>query len=240
MQLYCEQCNRKAVHQEVVEPYERKSGFDEDIQWFEEYYIAKCRRCDRITFVKRYGEEETWADNACGDRVYTYTYTLYREATVDKQRRKKKYFEHIPDSIQELYGDVIDTYNNRNLLILCPVGLRMVIEAICKEKRFDFELLFLANGVPVLDDEGQQMYRFLTLSEMIKKLHDSGYITLIQAEVLQLINEMGNDADYEITKDDDEMVGAVIEVLESMLYSIYVAPMKLTQKRKALMRLPDN
>lgn len=231
MQVYCETCNRKTNHQEVAEPFERKSGIDDDIQWFEKFYIAKCRGCDTITFVKKYGDKDMWEENAFGDREYTYTYTVYHEAPVDKQRhREKKYFKHVPDFIQDLYTEVIDAYN-RNSLILCSVGQRMVIEAICKEKSIDIELLFNADGTPKLDNAGEQKSRFLTLSEKINKLQGSGYITPIQAEVLHQIKGLGNDAAHEITKHDDKIIGAALEVLESMLYSIYeLAHLKLYKK----------
>jgi hypothetical protein len=231
MQVYCETCEGERSHQEVAQPYELNSGIDAEIRWFEKYYIAKCRGCETITFVKKHGNEEMWELDAFGEQEYTFTFTVYHEALVNRQRRRKrKDFKHVPDFIKYLYTEVIDAYN-RNLLILCPVGQRMIIEAICQEKGIEIELLSGKDGTPKLDDEGQQKYRNLTLSEKIDILQSSGYITPIQAAVLHQIKGMGNDAAHKITKHDDEIIGAALEVLESMLYSIYeLAGMHLYKK----------
>ncbi|MEC0307372.1 DUF4145 domain-containing protein [Paenibacillus lautus] len=221
MQVYCSECNRETNHSEVMSPYELKSNIYDDLQWIEKYYIVKCGGCDSVAFVKQYGDEDMWKEMPWGEREYYYKYTVYPEEPSGKQEQHIiKELYKVPAFINELYNEVVKAYNNSSF-ILCFVGLRMLIEAICKEKGIEKVPLTNKDGSPKRTDTGEYKYRFLGLSEKLKNLLQDGHITQVQYKVLDQIRDLGNESVHEMTKHNDLVVKEAIGVLENMLYNIY-------------------
>ncbi|MCR8659321.1 DUF4145 domain-containing protein [Paenibacillus endoradicis] len=224
MQVYCSSCKQKTNHETVVEPFEQKSSIDDDIQWSQKYYIVKCKGCNTVAFLEQYGDEEMWEASpwAEGEREYTYTYTTYPAEPLNKDEfYLAKEFYKVPKFIKELYSEVVDSYNNKSL-ILCSVGLRMIIEGICKEKGIDREVLTNRDGTPKTDNiTGEEKFRFLGLEEKLNLMLERDLITPIQSRTLHQIREMGNETAHEITKHDVIIILGALQVLENLLYNIY-------------------
>lgn len=222
MLVYCSECKRKTHHDAVIEPYEKRSGIDDDFQWIEKYYVVKCGGCKTTAFVKQYGDEDMWEETPWGDREYTHTYSVYPEEPAQKQEQHiAKEFIKVPAFIEDLYTEVVGAYNN-NSMILCSIGLRMIIEAICKDKGISNVPLTNKDGTPKRDSvTGEYKYRFLGLAEKLDLLLSNGYITQIQHRVLQQIKDLGNETAHEITRHSEHIVKEALGVLENMLYNIF-------------------
>lgn len=227
--VYCKKCNRKTNHcvlekdnillQHTISSNDFK---DVDFGFVENFYIVKCNGCDNISFLKEYGDEDQWEYDNHGDRHWYYSYTVYPEEpinTEDFHQIKKLY--KVPKFIKELYKEVVDSYNGKSL-ILCCVGLRMIIEGICKSQGIDKVGLTNRDGTPKLDNAtGEVKYRFLGLEEKINILLEKGLITQTQSRVLHQIREMGNQTAHEIAKQDRSIIKASLEILENQLFNIY-------------------
>ncbi|UNK19290.1 DUF4145 domain-containing protein [Paenibacillus sp. N3/727] len=222
MQVYCSECKRKTYHEGVIVPYELKSSVYDELQWIEKYHIVKCGGCKTVAFVKQYGDEDMWEETPWGDREYTHIYTVYPEEPIHKQEQHvAKKFIKVPAFIEDLYIEVVGAYNN-NSMILCSIGLRMIIEAICKDKGISNIPLTNQDGTPKRDDvTGEYKYRFLGLAEKLNTLLSNGYITQVQYQVLQQIKDLGNETAHEITRHSDLIIKEALGVLENMLYNIF-------------------
>lgn len=224
MKVYCEGCKTETFHEEVITPYTLK-GYPPifDTSWEESYYIARCKGCHTITFIKKYGDEDMWETNDFGEREHYVKYTIYQEETVDRQKLHSiQTFKKIPSLISGLYIEIVNAYN-RNLLLLCCVGLRMVIEAICKDKGIpDKSYSFNADDTPKVDSvTGEQKFRFINLNEKMAQLKQDGHITQVQLNVLLQIKDLGNESAHDITKHNEIIIREAIRVIETMLYNIY-------------------
>ena len=74
---------------------------------------------------------------------------------------------NVPRFIKDIYEEAVKSYNVDSL-ILCSVGLRMIIEAVCKEKGIDKEYLVNQDGTQKLSVTGEQKVKNLGLQD--KKL----------------------------------------------------------------------
>lgn len=205
-----------------------------DFQFEDNYYIVKCNGCDSISFLREYDDEDQWEHDDDGERYWYSTYTVYPEEPKNKHSllsQKKMY--NVPRFIKDIYEEAVKSYNVDSL-ILCSVGLRMIIEAVCKEKGIDKEYLVNQDGTKKIDSAtGEQKVKNLGLQEKIEKLLISGIITEPQSMVLHQIREMGNVSAHEITRHDEHILRRAIEILESLLFNIYeVSKLELFNRKR--------
>ena len=130
--IYCNWCQQptnhflKALHRSPVDWYLATIGeidrdaVAEDAQYVE-YRLWHCAGCDTGTFEIIYNEGEPYAPSArwLTPRQYFGVGT--------------KTFHHLPSTLKAIYEESIYAYNH-NKLVLCTIGLRALLEGICKDK----------------------------------------------------------------------------------------------------------
>lgn len=233
VKVYCRKCKNKTNH-EIVREIKTESD-SEDFYWEDTYYIVQCRGCDTLGFVRKYTDEDYKQFEEEGGYTLYYDYTVYPEEPKSKEvfiDHEVKDFYHLPKMIRQLYKQVIDAFN-LNLHYLCSVGLRAIIEAICKDKGFDCELLNNADGTPKIDpNTGKQKERFLKLEEKINKLLENKHIVETQANILHQIREMGNASAHDMLTPSGYILKEAIQVIEHTLENIYEMGKKEIFKRR--------
>jgi len=179
--------------------------FDEEVFGFHEhrYSLWSCAGCTAPTLEWQMGppssDNEEWEEFAFG-------YFPPRE----KDSIQRKRFRNLKPELSLLYGEVVTCFNS-DCLLLCTIGLRALIEAVCKDK-----------GVAGRDlkDRISGLIKFLPSLNLIEALHD--------------FRLAGNDAVHELqalTRDDAR---ASIEVIE--LNFLYDLDYKATQIRNSSKR----
>lgn len=209
--------------------YIEKSSPDDDISFKDEYYIVSCMGCDTIAFLNIYGDETMFIPTGPDwyDREYIKDYNVYPEAPeLENVRFNNKYdslhqFNNIPFFIDNLRKEVITAFE-KDMGLLCGMGIRMLVEAICKEKGIVQEQVE-KNGKPVIKDGAPKM-RNLTLFEKINILKDKNIIDEAQKQVLHQVREMGNDTAHEIKAHEVRILKQALHVVEFVLYNIYEMP----------------
>jgi hypothetical protein len=196
--LFCNTCRRPTNHNTIeengiqfkrvvprVRTNERQFKNMEDI-----YYLAQCLGCDSIKLVTEFHYEQEGQWNSM--------YHIYPDPTDRLDKLQHVSFRNLPESIFLFLSEVQMSYLNK-LFILCSVGLRMLIEAICIDKNVQGKLLI----------------------DKINKLNELGYITQLQTGVLHQIRLLGNKSAHEIVDQDDELVLEGLNVIHSLLFNIY-------------------
>lgn len=134
--IYCNRCKNftrnilRANHEQEFHPDEYP---EMEIPYAKGVWqIWQCLGCDSVVF------SEIWVTSEDQDPVsgeFTPTEYLYPERDNNKPDHiiKKKEFEHIPENLDGLYSEIIETFNHGSG-ILCAVGLRALIEGICVDK----------------------------------------------------------------------------------------------------------
>lgn len=178
-----------------------------------EYYILQCAGCDTVTFAKftKYLNEKL---------VYTIEdIKIYPEPSkVTPGITMKliiKYSNLIPQNIINLYAQLVSSYN-RELNLLCAIGLRTLIEAICNELNIIKGYKYDSEG-KALTQEGKKESIEGQIFGLFEKSHILWYETLI----LQRIREIGNAATHELVTPFTKELQSAIEIIERLLENIY-------------------
>jgi hypothetical protein len=221
--VYCSSCEKKTNHGKLMS-HRTQSDPKEDFEWISVYHIVQCLGCDKISFVNEYSDVTYFYQDEDGGFESFVDYTVYPEepngsniSTIVK--RDYQEYTNVPNFIKDLYFQVIDAFNFKSLL-LCAVGLRTLIEAICKDLNVVDGFLYDESGEIEVDKNGHQK-RSDNLYGKINGILEKGVITNKQSKILHQVRELGNYAVHEIEAPNRATVRGGIEIIENILHNIY-------------------
>lgn len=219
--VYCQKCNQQTYHH-IINTYTESSKIEDDIQWKSQYHIVKCAGCDEIAFVEQYSDEDSW-EYENGERVWQDRFTVFPEQPIklDVPRFwvEKQTFKNVPESIEQLYLQVIDVYN-KGYLLLATIGIRTLIEAICLNVGIYKGKLRNNDKIILLDRHDREMSRG-NLEGKIFGLYEQGMIIWDQTLILQKIRDLGNAAVHEIKPPSVIVLKSAIQIIEQLLTNVY-------------------
>jgi len=203
----CTRCHRATNHDVL---YSKKvGGHDEegDIHWGEEYQTVQCRGCGTISFtVESWNSEDTDPDGKL-----TPTLLLYPSRTIRKPMESHYY---LPYKVRGVYAETLTAISNK-APILAAIGIRAIVEAVCKDKG-------------CTEDK---------LEKNIDLLVTKGHLAADQADFLHLQRFMGNNAAHETTPPEQTELGAALDIAENLLTNLYVLPMLAEKMEKSQTQL---
>lgn len=194
---YCNECKRNTNHKILKLVHKDWENEIFGISGTDDYQIIECLGCNYISYrtVSSNSENVIYNDDysfECEEIVTNYPASLIECGKVSNSYR-------IPDKIRKIYNETLNAYANGNF-ILAGVGLRAVVEAICKNE----------------DIQGAN------LKTKIKNLCKEGFISKSDAAQLHGIRFLGNDSVHEIESSTKECIVLAIKILEHLLESKYI------------------
>ncbi len=218
MKSYCIKCNLPTNQQVLKE--EKNHYREEETGWWDEsaFQIIKCMGCDEISFRKLYNDISL-QQHSDDDET---TQELYPQRGAHS--RPIKPYRSLPFAITTIYREAIDAYN-ANLTLLCGVGVRAIVEAICIDKSVTEGKVKTKTGAERTSKN---------LDGKISGLATKGFLTTDNAEVLHELRFLGNEAVHELSKPTIDELGLAIDIIELILDNIYMIRRKalnLQQKR---------
>lgn len=205
-EIHCRSCESK-TKQKLLTNIE-ESGFadsNEHVSFYNCYQIAQCQGCATITFRKTHqnSEEEIPYQTPNGVEFVPVTYeTLYPNP--DYGRPPLDEIEiHLSPKLLKIYNETIKALNLR-LPVLCSIGIRAIVETICKNK----------NAL------GSNLYR--KIDDLVTKQ----VLTPNGASILHKLRVMGNDAAHEVKPHTIEQLNLALDVIENLISSVYILPSK--------------
>jgi hypothetical protein len=197
----CTECNRATNHEilhiEEIDGHDKES----EIHWGKSYKTVRCRGCGNISFAA-----ESWNSEDCDQEGQpVFRGALYPSRTVRKPI-ENHYF--LPEKVRRVYEETLSALGNK-APILAAIGIRAIVEAVCKDKECKRHNL-----------EGN-----------IDLLVEKGHLAADQAGFLHLQRFMGNAAAHEIAPPEKEELQAALDIAENLLINLYVLP-ELAQKMK--------
>lgn len=200
MKVYCFECRKHTNHRIIAE---EKVHTDPDcpVIYGETHYFCQCQGCDTHVYAISSWNEEHFDPRT---REVELTWKTYPHSEGERESVTNTY--DFPPKIRTLYLEIVDAINAQ-LPVLAAIGLRAMIEAICKER-----------GVSAPN-----------LQALIDGLAANGILTSAQADILHSHRFLGNVAAHEAVPAKPAELVAALEIAENMLRLIYTIP-KLSQQ----------
>jgi len=196
----CSGCSNKTSHQVLLSVDE--IGDTPGYSWAESFQIIECRGCELISFritSSNSDDYEYFGDGEVDNIEYE---SLYPSRIVGRSVISDTYY--IPTEVRKVYQETIKALNNE-CPILAGIGLRALIESVCKEKN--------ANG--------NNLYR--KIDDLVVK----NILTPTGSVILHKIRNLGNASAHEVKPHSPEQLFLAMDVIEHLLQDVYILPRKV-------------
>jgi hypothetical protein len=224
MKVLCIGCKHVTNHNILFE--KDQNYYEEDGGWWEQhnYQIVQCQGCDSISFRELYTDIslDQNSDYTGDDR---YVETLFPKRSLHTLPIKN--LLNTPLNIKRIYRESIDAYNN-DLSILCCVGLRAIIEGICKDKGIQKGEITTSKGVKRISRD---------LDGKINGLVATGFLTSQNSEALHDLRFLGNEAVHELTGPSIHDLAIAIKIVEHLIDTIYEMQRKAIQLKSIVKKI---
>ncbi|MGA4718978.1 DUF4145 domain-containing protein [Fictibacillus nanhaiensis] len=207
--VYCKSC--KGIRNHFIIYQYPVHQDNEDLEIILNHSVLKCAGCDEITYADVY-------NIAPFDEYSIGHIQIYPDPPAVSKAIHSKFlpFETtMPLNIQEIFEQLISSYNQKHNL-LCAIGLRTLIEAICNELRITKGFKYDNTGKP-LTQEGKKE----SIEGKIYGLFEHKHIVWYEALILQRIREIGNAAAHELVTPTSEELHSAIAIVEKLIDNIY-------------------
>lgn len=197
----CRECNRTTKHEVVVDVTQRGTHGPAEIgiDWIVEHQVVRCLGCETISFRRTDGTEEDIVQVGEDDWEYQPRVDVYPSPSVGRQPLGDS--DLLPEKIQRIYSETLKSLNETQP-VLCGIGVRAIVETICKDR-----------NSPGGD-----------LSQKINGLVGLGVLTQDGAAILHKVRTLGNDAAHEVKPHSLKELGLAFDVVDHLLLGVYILP----------------
>jgi hypothetical protein len=206
--LLCNSCEKETCHEIFVSVYTFNENNDARESCEEQYRIVQCKGCKSISFLKEYQNSES-GDYDENNQWQMNNYQEIYPAPVSGRKTMDVFY--LPFQISQIYKESLTALNNQ-LPILTGIGIRAIVETVCKQ----------------LGSKGKN------LPNKINDLLQRSIITPTQAEFLHELRILGNEAAHEVVPYNENILITAISLVENLLQNVYLIPevAKELKKRK--------
>ncbi len=204
--IACLRCDSFTNHKVLTSV---KCNWSEDeigIGGIDTFETVECLGCDVISFRLLSSNSENAALDDNGDVIYPDEETLYPNRIAGRKQIEDLYF--FPQDILKVYKETHGALCSR-FKILAGVGIRVLVESVCKNKN-------------ALGDN---------LEKKIDDLVGRGILSKDGADILHKTRLLGNRAAHEIVEPKEEELDVAMDIIENLLKNVYIIPEK-AQKLK--------
>mgnify|MGYP001618843025 FL=1 len=204
IKIACLQCDLITNH-EVISSVNNLWGDDYGMVGATDFEVVQCKGCEMISFRSASTcSEDIDGDPVTGEPYYPVTENLYPNRMVGKKVMKDSYL--LPYPVSEIYTEVHDAMC-RSSRILASIGVRILVEAICK--------LEGAKGT--------------NLEKKIDNLVQKGILTADNAETLHSTRLLGNRSAHEGEQSSTAEIAIAMDIVENLMHRVYIIPKKASK-----------
>jgi len=193
--VVCGECSRETAHEILTGVDSHDSDDEADIQVWHRFLVLQCRGCKTLSFCR---ESECTEDLDSEGGLIT-TRTLFPGRIAGRPTLRDIY--HLPSNLRMVYEESRAALME-GLAILTGIGIRAIVETVCNDKRTSGRGLF----------------------HKIPQLVEIGVITRNEANVLQDLRFMGNEAAHKVKAHTQEELNLAFDVVEHLLKTVYILP----------------
>jgi hypothetical protein len=197
----CRECQRETKHEIITDATLRGSdgpvGYS--IDWAIEHQIIRCLGCETISFRRTTGSDHDLVQIGEDEWEYQPLVEIYPNPREGRQPLTDSNL--LPDKIQRIYEESLAALNETQP-VLCGIGIRAIIETVCKDK----------------NATGSDLYH------KINSLVTLGVLTQDGADILHKLRTLGNDAAHEVKPHSIQELGLAFDVVDHLLLGVYILP----------------
>ena len=201
----CSECARKTYHKVLVslDKYgeEREKNFE--FYWCSHYQIIQCQGCKTVSFRHLSSNSDEYEPVGYEEFQQVEYEDLYPSRIEGRKGIDEGIF-HLPTNIQRIYKETLQALNAKSPL-LTGIGLRALVETVCKEKG--------ASGCNLLKK----------IDDLVKKK----ILTPTGAQILHKIRTLGNKTAHEVKPHSNKQLDLAMDVVEHLLKDVYIIPKQI-------------
>lgn len=192
--IVCEGCGRETRHEVLTGAQMSDSNPDGDIHFGAEFLVVQCMGCLTVSFC-----EESWDSETCDPETgnLAISRAIFPPRITGRPALRDVWY--LPPQIRQVYDETRAAII-QNLPVLGGIGIRAIIETVCKEKN--------ARGS--------------NLQARIDALAALQLIARQEAEVLHSLRFMGNAAAHETKAHSSEELNIAFDIVEHLLRTVYL------------------
>jgi hypothetical protein len=198
----CTECAGKTHHKVLlsIDKSGEEHDGDFDFYWDAHFQIVQCQGCKTISFRHTNSNSEDYEPISHDEWQHVVYEDLY-PSRVEGRKGIEDEILYLPTKIQRIYKETLHALNSRSP-VLAGIGLRALVETVCKEES--------ASG-----------------KDLLKKIDDlvaKNVLTPAGAQILHKIRTLGNEAAHEVKPHNDKQLGLAMDVVEHLLKDVYIIP----------------
>ena len=205
VEIPCTRCSGKTTHKVLTSVDVRGEETDGpySIQWCDDYQILECAGCNTKSFRNVSSNSEDYYQISETEYDYQQLELLY-PSRIEGRKNLEEEEHYLPNKVRGIYKETITALSN-NSPILAGIGLRALIETICKDN----------------DAVGRNL--LLKIDDLVAKK----ILTPAGSQILHKIRSLGNDAAHEVKPHNEKQLGLAMDVVEHVLNDVYILPTKV-------------
>lgn len=205
IEIQCRQCSLATDHKVLCSA--EMTGSDSHMNWGTSYEIIQCLGCKTVSFRTESGSSEDfhhYHDEYGNEQIeYSTTEKQYPQGRKISAGISGLDAFSLPEKVRVIYFETSQALTT-DQPVLTGIGLRALIETVCKDKSASGKDLF----------------------NQINDLVEKKLLTPARADVLHQIRALGNTAAHEVKPHSSEQLALAMEVLDHLLEEVYVLPAK--------------
>ncbi len=202
MNLPCISCAGKTSHKVVASFDERGSdeNHEHSFEWSVDYQVVQCQGCKAASFRQASSNSDALFPNGNGEWEYEVAEKLFPCRLAGRKDLGEDTY-YLPPNLKRIYDETLSALASQSP-ILAGIGLRALLETVCKEKSATGNDLF----------------------KKIDSLVATNVLTPASAAILHKIRTLGNAAAHEVKPHSEKQLGLAMDIIEHLLRDVYILP----------------
>lgn len=199
----CVKCSGRTDHA-VVASVDR-SGYvpKYDLSWNESYQIVKCNGCKTLSFRSIATNSEDYVQVGEDEFEHSVNEQLF-PSRIEGLKGLGEDSVYLPSELRRVYDETTHALYGGSL-VLAGIGIRALVETVCKEQ----------------NAQGKDLFAKINDLEAKKILTPSG------ANILHKVRTLGNTAAHEAKPHTLRQLSLAMSVVEHMLRDVYILPQRV-------------
>ncbi len=202
----CGTCKRSTKHvvlSDILLEGNEDHGQFGSVYWDNEYQIIQCQGCENVVFreTNENSDDYDYGYDSEGKEYHVPNQRVDIYPNPEQGRLPISDYYLIPTKLLSIYRETISSLNADHR-ILTGIGIRAIVETVCKDKN--------AKGS--------------NLSHKINDLVTQGVLTPDGADILHKLRTIGNNSAHEVKPHNSVQLGLAIDVIDHLLQGVYILP----------------